>query len=80
MISQFFVISMRGDTILHKECKVLELLTPIISQDGPGCGQVHDDIGDLLIEGGDHEQLLGGQPESDGPLLCKISNLTTVCT
>ena len=21
MISQFFVVSMRGDTILHKECK-----------------------------------------------------------
>jgi hypothetical protein len=23
MISQFFVVSMRGDTILHKDCKLL---------------------------------------------------------
>ena len=50
----FFVISMRGDTILHKECNLLGFLNSLISQDGPGCGQVHDYVGDIPIEGGDH--------------------------
>lgn len=36
MISQFFVISMRGDTIIHKECKTLTLHTTVRMEQGVG--------------------------------------------
>lgn len=33
MISQFFVISLRGDTIIHKDCKIKELLMILVRMD-----------------------------------------------
>jgi hypothetical protein len=54
MISQFFVISLRGDTIIHKDCKYTRPW-PLISQNGLRCGKVYDNLGHLLIKSGNQQ-------------------------
>jgi len=71
MISQFFVVSMRGDSILHKECKTISFIIHSFSSYGLEYWQVYYNTRAVSNKSGNHKFLLGGKSHSLPSILCK---------
>lgn len=86
MFSQFFVLSLRGDTILHKDCKnrlahktrpvlILNPNSIVFSQKGSQCSQLSNSqhhAGDVFVISRHLELLLRGHPGYSATILCKL--------